>query len=126
MHQGYELPKEEWPEALQGYKEVSGVCLAACVSGIPWVKGVSAHAHHISESFQGWICLSRSELLYFPMTLKHELAHLLSRYETETHGDQWRAKVLELGGTLSAYSIPNSNIFCKSYHKNKVRRWLSN
>lgn len=67
-----------------------------------------AHAHNDERV----ICYLSSKWLHSKELALHELAHILAG---TGHTDKWRAKVIELGGTLE--EVPG---ILKSYHK-KVR-----
>lgn len=59
-----------------------------------------AHAHTSSKDlYRGWICIRAERRLLQEQLLIHELAHILTR---QGHTDKWRAKVIELGGSLAA------------------------
>lgn len=92
------LEKKRWPSDLQ-HEEVKGVFIQGCVErGEGSRFRAKAHAH-TSGSFKGWLCFLKFDRIHEPMLLKHEVAHLLT---SAGHDDKWRAKVLELGGTLDA------------------------
>lgn len=106
----------EWPKELQR-PEVRGVFVNGCVlRGEGSRFRAKAHAHERVGGFpdvSGWLCFLSAKRLKDQALVLHELAHLLA---PGGHNDRWRAKVLELGGTLD--EVPG---LLKSYHK-KIKK----
>lgn len=104
------LPRAQWPECLHGHPKLKGVFVGGCVKrGVGSSFHAKAHAH-TSGSAQGWICVRKAERLHDRMLMLHELAHILTE---DGHTDRWRARLLELGGTLD----PTDSL--KSYQKRR-------
>lgn len=106
------LPFKDWPAELKKYPlEVKGVFTGGCVlRGDGSRFRAKAHAHE-SGGFlkgQGWICFLSAKRLAAQEIVLHELAHILA---PGGHHDKWRAKVLEIGGTLDETPL------LRSYHK---------
>lgn len=95
------------------FPEVKGVFAGGCVErGEGSRFRAKAHAH-TKGSFAGWVCVLSAKRLTERMLMLHEAAHIITGLG---HVDKWRAKLLEIGGTLDA--IPGIS---KDYHK-KTRR----
>lgn len=102
------LPRDQWPTILQQYPECEGVYVEGCVTrGKGSSFRASAHAH-TEGRYADYLCF-RGQNLHKPMLVLHELAHLL---QPGGHTDKWRAKLLEIGGTLDPVEHQ-----CKSYQK---------
>ena len=112
------LGRHQFPRCLDR-PEVRGVFVGGCVKrGEGSRFRAKAHSHIGSgHLYSGWICfLSWRRLVDQPLVL-HELAHILTG---GGHDDAWRAKVLEIGGTLDPVAERTGNgSLLKSYHKNK-------
>lgn len=108
------LEKSQYPLDLQN-EVVKGVFVGGCVDrGEGSRFHAKAHAH-TSGANKGWMCFLKFNRIKEPMLVKHELAHLLT---DEGHNDKWRAKVLELGGTLDACnSVIDGKELLRSYQK---------
>src|SRR5687767_10976657 len=90
------LDLEEWPPDLHR-PEVVGVFVGGCIlRGDGSSFRAKAHAHCKGER-KGWLCFRKRQRLEERALVLHELAHLLTE---EGHTDRWRAKLLEIGGTL--------------------------
>lgn len=111
------LHPSEWPLVFRQAKELAperlvGVFVGGCVKrGDGSSFRAKAHAHSEGEH-TGWICYRSIKRINHRELAIHELAHVLTG---EGHTDVWRAKVLELGGTLDA--TPDGVL--KSYRKRK-------
>lgn len=102
-----ELSRHHWPEPLQGYQELKGVFVGGCYKrGEGSRFRAKAHTHYK----EGRICILSPARLAEKMLLLHELAHVLA---PGGHDDKWRAKLLEIGGTLD--EVPG---LLRSYRKN--------
>lgn len=127
------LPPEQYPECLRGYEEIANIYVGGCIlddagyhdfylqltgidlGGLDGEFGL-AHAH----IRLGAICFRHRAQLQSETLCKHELAHLLVPVG-ESHGPLFRAKVLELGGTLEYDRNPNTNEWGSAYiDRNKV------
>jgi len=104
------LPPETWPGVLRQYRsDVAGVFAGGCVArGVGSRFRHKAHAH-TKGLYRGWLCVLAARRLDAPELVLHELAHLLTG---AGHDDRWRAKVLELGGTID--EVPG---LLRSYRK---------
>jgi hypothetical protein len=102
------LARQDWPTELL-HPVVAGVFVGGCV-----IRGdgsrfrAKAHAHYPGTTYEGWLCVLSARRLTCRELLLHELAHLLA---PGGHHARWRAKVLEIGGTLD----PVGDIL-RSYH----------
>lgn len=92
---------------LRDHPRVLGVYVGCCVETGRRFRH-KAHAHTDGE-YVGWICYLSRKWLHVPEVALHELAHVLTECG---HTDRWRAKVLEIGGTLDP--VPG---ILRSYHK---------
>lgn len=82
--------------------EVAGVFVGGCVArGDGSSFRHTAHSH-TEGTHKGWICVRAARRLSERVLMLHELAHILTG---EGHTDKWRAKLLELGGTLEGLEI---------------------
>lgn len=104
------LPYKMWPDDLRRFpREVAGVFAGGCVArGVGSRFRAKAHAHTSGKRF-GWLCFLSAKRLAARELVIHELAHLLAG---KGHDDRWRAKVLELGGTID--EVPG---LLRSYRK---------
>lgn len=99
------------------YKEVKGTFVGGCV-----IRGdgsrFRAKAHtHANGKYKGWICILSMKRIEIKEILLHELAHAITN---QGHTDKWRAKLLELGGTLDeVYEANGKTVMLMSYHKKK-------
>lgn len=101
---------DERPQELRR-SEVSGVFAGGCVVGGEGSR-FRAKAHtHTEGKFNGWVCFLSPKRLACRELVLHELAHVLT---TEGHTDNWRKKLIEIGGTID--EVPG---LLKSYHKRK-------
>lgn len=90
------LTDDQRPAVLRRF-EVKGVFVGGCVCrGEGSRFRAKAHAHTTGD-YKDWICVLSAKRLTADLLLIHELAHILTECG---HTDKWRAKVLELGGTL--------------------------
>jgi len=93
------------------YKEVKGVFVGGC-----YLRGEGSRFHAKAHTHpNGWICILSAKRLACKELLLHELAHALTNMG---HNDKWRAKVIELGGTID--EVPELNgkgLILRSYHK---------
>jgi hypothetical protein len=121
------LPPEQYPECLQGYSEIANIYIGDCIlhdegfidfyfslTGITLGRldadfGL-AHAH----PRMGAICFRHRSQLQSKNLCLHELAHLCVP-SRESHGPLFRAKVLELGGSLDYDRNPNTNEWGSAY-----------
>jgi hypothetical protein len=93
------VPKESWPECLQGHDKVVGVFIGGCVdrgAGSSFRARAHAHTHGTNA---GWICVRGWRRLYQRQLMLHELAHILCG---QGHTDKWRKTLRALGGRLPA------------------------
>ena len=91
------------------FPDVKGVFVWGCVErGDGSRFRAKAHAH-TSGNYWGWVCVLSAKRLSERMLMLHEAAHIMT---CAGHTDKWRAKLLEIGGTLDA--VPG---LLKAYHK---------
>lgn len=111
------LSFKDWPEDFKKHPlAVKGVFVGGCVKrGDGSRFRAKAHSHDSNSflDFGGWICFLSAKRLTARELVLHELAHILA---PGGHNDKWRAKVLEIGGTLD--EVPG---LLKSYQKRGVR-----
>lgn len=79
------------------FPEVKGIFTGGCVErGEGSSFRAKAHGHLWGE-YAGWICVRAARRLNDRMLMLHEAAHVIT---SAGHTDKWRAKLLEIGGTL--------------------------
>lgn len=96
---------------LDKFEQVIGVFAGGCVE-----RGEGSRFHHKAHAHtrgehKGWICVLSPKRLGERLLMLHEAAHILTG---GGHDDKWRAKLLEIGGTLD--EVPG---LMKSYHKRR-------
>jgi hypothetical protein len=113
------IPRHRWPKVLQAHPEVKGVSVGKCVGNHPATQinhaAQLAHTHDMDPpepELVGWICFSSRRAMGCRMLVLHELAHVLTPEDPgDGHGELWRRKLKELGGTTkrvdySRFSMP--------------------
>jgi len=91
------IKAKDWPECLKGHPKLRGIYVGGCVErGQGSSFRAKAHAHFKGQSF-GWICIRKASRINDTDLMIHELAHILTE---QGHTPTWRARVVELGGTL--------------------------
>lgn len=92
------------------FPEVKGIFVGGCIKrGEGSRFRAKAHTHTLKgDEHQGWICVLSAKRLASRWIMLHEAAHAITGLG---HVDKWRAKLLEIGGTLDATDT------LKSYHK---------
>lgn len=91
------------------FPEVKGVFVGGCIErGEGSRFRAKAHTHFHGE-FIGWVCVLSTKRLASRELMLHEAAHAITGLG---HVDKWRAKLLQIGGTLD--EVPG---LLKSYHK---------
>lgn len=95
---------------------VLGVHKGSCVSGYKIGTDVVAHAHtDPADDFHGWLCFRDTKALKNVTVCLHELAHLESGQYY--HNTKWRAKLIELGGSLKGDHLIKSYVPLKRVRK---------
>jgi hypothetical protein len=86
------------------FKELKGICVRGCIAKDSMEE--PAHAHSLwNDKHRGWICLRNKYILNEPLTLLHEVAHLIANSSPSIpwHGKNWKKTVKKIGGTFKAY-----------------------
>ena len=103
---------KDFPHCLKCVPSVIGICVGECVDRcqphrIRALHDVYGHAHsnHNCPNV-GWICVKHKYLLRDKQLLLHEAAHIIvDRVNNDymTHGKEWKAALVKLGGTFKPY-----------------------
>lgn len=96
---------------LEQFKEVKKVFVGGC-----YLRGEGSRFHAKAHTHpNGTICILSAKRLESRELLLHEAAHAITGMG---HNDKWRAKLLEIGGTLDEVKEANGKgMILKSYHK---------
>lgn len=105
------LEQKYWPDYLKDYPELKGICVNYCGCGYDFDKSPIELAHTHNDI--GWMCVSKSRYLTSKNLMLHELAHILANSD---HNKKWRRKVIQIGGTLDSFQVPDGR-WVRSYHK---------